>query len=121
MPAYGPVIIQDQATPRSALVAPGFCTPVNSAQFVALQLLWPVVKVTPAQFDDIRAAVTKPQAVDNAVAALPEQIPLTVQGASEAFITDRMLQVQNRDDTNANMLNLQIIQSKNEVLAALNS
>lgn len=48
-------------------------------------------------------------------------IPLTVQGASETFITDRMLQVQNRDDTNANALNLQVIQSKNEILAKLDA
>ncbi|MDR6172663.1 hypothetical protein [Curtobacterium sp. SORGH_AS_0776] len=46
-------------------------------------------------------------------------IPLTVQGASEDFITNRMLQVQNRDDQNANALNLQVLNAKNEILAAI--
>lgn len=112
MPAYGPAIIQDQTTPRSALVAPGYYAPVNSPQFVTLQLLWPVVKVTPAQFDDIVTAVTKPQAVDAAVAALPAQIPLTVQGASEQFINGIAAQI----SSNTNQVG-SVINGNNIVLA----
>jgi hypothetical protein len=47
--------------------------------------------------------------------------PLTVQGASEDFITDRMLQVQNRVDTNCNQLNVFNAQYRDQVKAHVTS
>lgn len=115
MPAYGPAIIQDLAASRSALVAPGYYAAVNSSQFVALQLLYPVVKVSSAQFDSIAQACTKPQPINDAVAALPSQIPLTVEGASQSFITSTMQQVVANTNQNAVQLNGSIFAARDQV------
>lgn len=48
-------------------------------------------------------------------------IPVTVQGASEDFITQQLTKVLVRDDQNANALNLQILNAKNEIIAAVNA
>ncbi|KTR08280.1 hypothetical protein [Curtobacterium luteum] len=90
---------------------------MNSAQFVALQLLYPVVKVSSAQFDSIRDACTKPQAIDAAVHALPSLIPLEVQGASEEFIENVMGQVVVNANTNANTVNANVVILRDQVKA----
>lgn len=115
MPAYGPTLIHDAVTPRAALVSAGYYAAVTTTQYNALQLMWPAAEVTKAQYDAIVAAVTKPQSVDAAVAALPSQIPLTVEGASEDFITSVMQQLLIRFDQDTNTINGNVVIMRDQV------
>jgi hypothetical protein len=101
---------------RYALTAPGFFHTVTTAELpTARNLYGDPVTLSTAGFNYAKQLTAGDAGTQ--IADLPAQIPLTVQGASEAFITDRMLQVQNRVDTNCNQLNVFNAQYRDQVKA----
>jgi hypothetical protein len=56
----------------------------------------------------------------DAIAALPAQIPVTVQGASEAFINSSLGQVIVNSNTNTNFLGASILNRRTEIINRIN-
>jgi hypothetical protein len=110
-----------QGNGRSAFVAPGYVTSLNSAEFQDAISLYPLKGgLTDAQFDRIVTWHTRPQAIDAAIAAIPDLLPVEVQGASEEFITNVMGQVVANANTNANTINANNVIMRDQVKQTVN-
>jgi len=101
---------------RVALVAPGFFHTVTTSELDALKLLHGTVRAVTAS----TYAYAKSSAVPDAgtypqIDALPSRIPLTVEGASEDFITSTMQQVVANTNQNAVQLNGSIFAARDQV------
>jgi len=79
---------------RVALVAPGFFHTVTDFELPAMKLLHGEPRAVTASTYAYAKTSTVPDAgTYPQIDALPAQIPITVQGASEQFITNTMQQV----------------------------
>lgn len=107
----------------SAIVAPGYFKQLNSAQFQAwMKLGYDVMPVTQAEFDAVKASATNGTTGSTAaIAALPSQIPLTVQGASEDFINGVASQITSNVNQAASIINGNNVIMRDQVKAHVTS
>lgn len=99
-----------------AVYAPGYWVDLWPASVSAAQKAFATVNFTQAEFDQLKQICLNGRtAVDSELAALPTQIPVTVQGASEQFITNTMGQVVANTNQNAVLLNGSIFTARDQV------
>lgn len=97
-----------QAPNRGIAVSqPGYHLSVNPSRVaIAVRVHGNPLVLTDAEFDDVKWLHTNGASADTTrIDGLPARIPLTVQGASEQFIVDKLGAVNVHTTTVANTLN----------------
>lgn len=120
--ANGAYLIQN-ASKGIALVSPGYMKGLGPAEVsIAIGQYGAPIGVTTADWDIHVSINTGGTTADTTrINALPAQIPVTVQGASEAFINSSLGQVIVNSNTNTNFLGASIINRKNEIIARIDA
>jgi hypothetical protein len=106
-----------QSSSGIAVFAPGYWQPVApTVVTAAVKAFGTPVQVSTTEYEQIRQLCVNGISSDKAaITALPSQIPLTVQGASEDFITSTMGQVVANTNQNATQLNGSIFAARDQV------